>query len=87
MSTAGETWRLLEALDGVTAELARALLAERGVPSVLHGPDFDLAELGRAAHTAVRGTDLFVPLAARERAEAILREAWGDEVWERYAAR
>ena len=68
---------LLESVDSVTVELARGLLEEAGIPFVTRGPDFDMAEFGRVAHDALRGTNLFVPASALERARELLREAWG----------
>jgi len=70
---------LLEGADAVRAELAKGLLAGAGIPVVTRGPDFDVAELGRAAHDNLRGLALYVPAAALERAREILREAWGDD--------
>jgi hypothetical protein len=69
--------RLLEAADLVAIELARNLLDEAGIPSLVHGPDFDMAELGVAAHHAVRRRDLYVPRRALARAQAVLERAWG----------
>jgi Putative prokaryotic signal transducing protein len=69
---------LLEAVDPVTAELARGLLAEAGIPSLIHNQDFDVAELGTAVHHAVRHPDLYVPKGMREQAQTVLDEAWGD---------
>ena len=68
---------LLDTVDPVTADLARSLLKEAGIPSLLHGPDFDVAELGTAAHQTLRGTSVYVPRGALERARAVLDEAWG----------
>jgi len=48
-----------------------------GIPSLAHTPDFDMAELGRAAHDQVRGGVLLVPHALLEKARAALEEAWG----------
>jgi hypothetical protein len=67
---------LLSAPDPVEAEMARDLLARRGIPSMLHGQDRDLAELGHAVHTAVARPDLYVPRAALEPARAALAETW-----------
>jgi hypothetical protein len=68
---------VLSGADDVEAGLARSLLEAAGIPCLLHGPDFDVAELGIAAHRQVRGTDLFVPPALAERAQGVLEEAWG----------
>lgn len=65
---------LLRAPHPVEAELARGLLEERGIPVLLHGHDFDVAELGAATHAMLRRPDLFVPKGARARAEEVLRE-------------
>jgi hypothetical protein len=70
---------LLSAVDPFEGEMARSLLAGEGIPSMLRGPDFDVAELGVAAHAVVRHPDLFVPKGARGAARAILVEAWGEE--------
>ena len=35
---------LLPAVDPIEGDLARELLDESGIPSMLHGPDFDMAE-------------------------------------------
>ncbi len=68
---------LIEGADGIEVALARNLLAEAGIPCVVHGPDFDVAELGRAAHDMLRGQNVFVPASALERARALLEAAWG----------
>lgn len=69
---------LLSSVNPVEGDMARNLLSERGIPSMLHGPDFDMAEFGRVAHTAVRHPDLFVPRGAHDPARDILVEAWGE---------
>lgn len=73
---------LLEGIDSIEASMAKNLLEEEGIPSLTKGPDFDVAELG-AAHDMVRGTDLYVPRKALERARAILKGAlkktWGSQ--------
>ena len=77
MSSPGRDFAvLLSAPDPVEAEMARDLLAERGIPSMLHGQDRDLAELGHAVHTAVARPDLYVPASALVRARAALDDAW-----------
>jgi len=70
---------LLEAADPVTVQLAQGLLEGDGIPSMTRGPDFDVAELGRAAHDTLRGTNLFVPESALAEAKRTLDEAWGEE--------
>ena len=79
MSPRTEIVVLLAAPTPVEAELARGLLEEAGIPSMLHGPDMDMAELGVAAHACFTRPDLLVPAAALEAARAILKEAWGEE--------
>jgi hypothetical protein len=69
---------LLSAPNPVEAELARSLLKEAGIPSIFHGPDRDVAELGSAVHMAFTRPDLLVPAAALEAARAVLSEAWGE---------
>ena len=68
---------LLREASGVRLELARNLLEEAGIPSLVHGPDFDLAELGPAAHHGIRRQDLYVPRHAFARALEALERAWG----------
>ena len=70
---------LLSAPDPVKGELARNLLAEAGIPSMFHGPDRDVAELGTAVHMAFTRPDLLVPASALEEAREILEQAWGSE--------
>lgn len=65
---------LLRAPHPIEAELARGLLAERGIPAMLHGGDFDVAELGSVSHAMLRRPDLYVPKGTRELAEETLRE-------------
>jgi len=70
---------LLEGINAFQADMAAGLLEGAGVPCMQHGPDFDVAELGRAAHAMLRGTSLLVPHSALARAQAILEEAgWGE---------
>ena len=79
MGTPSEDFaRLLEAVDPVELDLARGLLDEAGIPCMAHGPDFDVAELGRAVHATIRKPDLYVPRGALERAREVLRAAWGN---------
>ena len=69
---------LFVALHASESELAREILAGAGIPSLLFGPDFGLAELGAAAHAAARRQDLYVPKGARAAARAVMVEAWGE---------
>ena len=69
---------LLEAVGPVDTDLARELLEEKGIPCLVHGPDFDLAELGVASHQTLRGANLYVPKAALEQARAAIEAAWGE---------
>lgn len=64
------------AVTALEAEMARQLLAEAGLPCIVHGPDFDRAELG-ASHGMVRRVDVYVSPADLERARGVLEEAWG----------
>lgn len=68
---------LLEDIPGIEADMAKNLLQEAGIPCLLHGQDFDVAELGHAAHSAVRGRTVLVPKTALERARSLLEQAWG----------
>jgi hypothetical protein len=70
---------LLKAPHPVEAELARGLLEEAGIPTMLHGSDFDVAELGSASHGMLRRPDLYVPKGARARAESVLRDGGYDD--------
>lgn len=70
---------LLTAPNPVEAALAKDLLTERGIPSFTHGRDRDLAELGSGVHNALTRPDVYVPKGMRERAQAILAEAWTAE--------
>lgn len=70
---------LLDTVPSVTAELARNLLQAAGIPVIQHSPDFDVAELGVAAHGMLRGMSVYVPASALERAREILAEAWGED--------
>ncbi len=70
---------LLEGVNGIEAGMAKSLLAAEGIPSLIQGPDFDVAELGRAVHDMARGTHLFVPHQAFARAQRVLADAaWSD---------
>ena len=68
---------LLESLNGTEADLAKNVLGAAGIPCLLEGPDFDIAELGRPAHDMIRGQNLYVPRSALEQARDLLKEAWG----------
>jgi hypothetical protein len=68
---------ILRAADVIEADLARGLLEAAEIPVLLHGPDFDFAELGAAVHHMVRGRDLYVPRELQARAVDVLRGAWG----------
>jgi hypothetical protein len=73
---------LLEASDPTEVELARGLLDAAGIPCFVHGPDFDVAELGRAAHDVVRRPNVYVPKEALARAPAVLAAAGGTDAME-----
>lgn len=68
-----------DGLNGVSLVLAKNVLEVAGIPCMIHRPDFDVAELGLAAHDQIRGGVLVVPRALLERARAALDEAWGPE--------
>ncbi len=70
---------LLDTVEKTTADLACNLLREAQIPAVQQGPDFDVAELGAAAHDSVRGVSVIVPKAALEQARKVLRAAWGED--------
>lgn len=70
---------LLEAPNATEAALAQELLTEAGIPSLLHGRDRDVAELGVATHGRLTFHDLFVPKGTRERARKVLDESWTTE--------
>lgn len=76
----GDFDTVLASVDYVEGELARELLASAGIPSMLHSPDFDVAELGLVSHAQIRRADLLVPRGARASARAVLVEAWGEDV-------
>lgn len=75
----GESDLVLRAVDYVEGELAKNLLESAGIPVIVHAPDFDMAELGRAANAQARGSDVLVPRGARARARELLVAAWGEE--------
>lgn len=65
-------------LDELEVGMLRSLLEAAAIPCLVHGPDFDIAELG-ASHALLRGRDVLVPPSALERARAVLEEAgWGE---------
>jgi len=70
---------LLEAPNATEAALAQELLADAGIPSLLHGRDRDVAELGVATHGRLTSPDLFVPKGTRARARAVLDASWTTE--------
>lgn len=72
-----------EGLNGVSLALAKNVLDVAGIPCMVHGPDFDVAELGRAAHDQVRGGVLLVPRTLLARARAALEETLGPRRAER----
>jgi hypothetical protein len=82
--TRGEFDTLLASVDYVEGELAKELLASAGIPSMMHTPDFDVAELGLVSHAQIRHGDLLVPRGARATARAKLVEAWGEAVVARH---
>ena len=69
---------LLDSVGLIEAQLARELLAEQGIPCLLHGPDFNFAEMGPASHAAVRGVSVYVTHGALAEAQGLLRAAWGE---------
>lgn len=69
---------VLEAAGSLDCNMARNLLEEAGIPCLVHGPDFDVAELGVVSHQNVRGASVYVPKSAYERAMRVLAEAWGE---------
>jgi hypothetical protein len=77
-SPADEYALLMEAATPTDAELAKSLLAEKGIPCIFHGQDRDFAELGEMVHMMVSRPDVYVPREALERAVEILRGAWGE---------
>lgn len=75
---------LLSISTNFQAMLARDLLVEAGIPCLLEGPDFDVVELGQAAHDSARGRDVLVPRERADEARALLEEAWGEETAAKY---
>lgn len=72
--------RVLTGVDRLVGEMAKNLLAEAGIPALLHGPDFDVIELGAYAHSRLRGLEVYVPRAAEALAKEVLEEAFGGAV-------
>ncbi len=70
---------LLEGVPQLEAELARGVLEAADIPCLIQGPDFDVAELGVAAHGALRGTNVYVPRQAEAAARKALEHAWPEE--------
>ena len=70
---------LAEGLQWVQVELVCGLLEAEGIPFLVDGPDFDVAELGSMAHASLRSRQIYVPQTALERARAVLAEAMGDD--------
>jgi hypothetical protein len=75
---------LIPAADSVAARLAQGLLEAEGIPARIHNADFDMAELGTAAHDRLRRPDVLVPKGTLERARELLDEAWGAGWQDRY---
>jgi hypothetical protein len=69
---------LLDTVDALTADHACRVLADEGIPTYRHTPDFDVAELGAAAHNMLRGVSVLVPQAALERARKIVDDELGE---------
>ena len=67
---------LLAAPNSIEAQMARELLDEAGIPSILWGKDRDLAELGAVVHNVLTRPDLYVRKGERDRANAVLDKAW-----------
>src|SRR5262245_34275350 len=67
---------LLEAPDATEAALAKDLLEEAGIPSLLAGRDRAIADFGSAAHNVLTRPNLFVPKGMREQAQAVLDQHW-----------
>jgi len=70
---------LLPAPSLTVTELAQQLLSGAGIPSLVHGPGFDPAELGAGrTDDALHRHSLFVNRTDLERAKEVLHKAWGD---------
>lgn len=69
---------VLEGAEYVKTLLAKNLLEEAGIPSLLYGADYGHAELGAVERSAFQRASLLVPRDALERAREILGDAWGE---------
>jgi hypothetical protein len=72
--------RVLTGIDPLTGELAKSLLAEAGIPSLLSGPDLIAAECGELMRNSKRTFAVFVPRSARALARQVLDGAFGQEL-------
>jgi hypothetical protein len=66
---------LLEAPAPIAAQIARQILDEAGIPSMLHGRDIGVGGLGGPLHQEITRPDLLVPRGAKGRAEEALERA------------
>jgi hypothetical protein len=71
--------RVLSGIDPLTGEMAKNLLLEAGVPSLVTGPDYNTAEAGALRYNHARTLAVFVPRAAEALARDVLDEAFGGE--------
>jgi hypothetical protein len=70
---------LVDGINMMEVGMLKSLLASEGIPCMVHSPDFDVIELGHA-HDMLRGAKLYVPHAALEKAQALLKAAeWSPE--------
>ena len=79
---------LLSDADRTTIALARGLLEAEGIPSLAQNVENLAARVLRldlGEGTLALRERLFVPKSAHERAESLLREAWGAEAFDRHA--
>jgi hypothetical protein len=65
---------LFGSVDQVTGELARAVLSEHGIPSMLHSQGFEADASNGSVSTWFQ---LFVPKGSKALARSHLRAAWG----------
>jgi Putative prokaryotic signal transducing protein len=70
---------LLEAPDPTTAKLAQDVLEQGGIPSMLAENASDTIHLAYGLRSPDARPNLLVPKGARDRALAMLREAWDRE--------